>query len=416
MDSRKRSGEGSPHEDLQGKKPRISHVAEGNYQHASTYDTNSQIQAPEVVNDRQVLVKAEENRAPNNLANPRIPPNWSTGSSRQLWRYMKANVPEITIENIPKRGDKQYFPALPVLMRLPQVRDVAWNKKFRGKRFSDKYADNLVALAVYLTGKKAEPGCKNCQGPFEACIIPSDDVWQKIVQKACANHIYNWQRRHCSLNPNNGPSNGQREDSASVKLDDKPKSEVVELFSTDDQHSDKDDEPVSKHRRRAAEMEGRSQSTLQVPASSSPAPSPALSMAGSEGLASGRSLDDWEIAPGRIQAASGVNIAFSSSFLRHNLQPPVVHRGSSCSLGLNITTVRSAASHYWKPDTQATRLCTVTIGTVLVELEDKKFPSGPNAAFLIPVGTACKLQNRWADDATIHIVSINELQPATVSN
>ncbi|RYP79794.1 hypothetical protein DL770_006509 [Monosporascus sp. CRB-9-2] len=415
MGSRKRSGEGSPHEDVQAKKSRNSHVAEDIHQHASSCDTNSQIQAPEVINDRQIFVKAEENRDPDNQDNPRIPPNWSTGSSRQLWRYMKTNVPEITIENIPKKGDKQYFPALPVLMRLPQVRDVAWNKKFRGKRFSDKYADNFVALAVYLTGKKAEPGCKNCQGPFEGCVIPSDDVWQKIVQKACANHIYNWQRRHCSLNPNHDPSNGQRDDSASARLDDKSKSEVVELFSTDGQHFDNDDEPLSKNHRRAAEVERRVQSALQVPVSSSPNPSPALSMAGSEGLASGRALDDWEIAPGRIRAASGVNIAFSSSFLRHNLQPPVVHRGSSCSLGLNITTVRSAASHYWKPDAQATRLCTVTVGTVLVELEDKKFPSGPNAAFLIPVGSACKIQNRWADDATIHIVSVNELQPAAPS-
>ncbi|RYP81595.1 hypothetical protein DL769_001923 [Monosporascus sp. CRB-8-3] len=65
---------------------------------------------------------------------------------KRVWRYMKANVPEITIENIPKKGVKQYFPALPVLMRLSQVRDIAWNKKFRGKRFNDKYAHNLVAL------------------------------------------------------------------------------------------------------------------------------------------------------------------------------------------------------------------------------------------------------------------------------
>ncbi|RYP49145.1 hypothetical protein DL768_005079 [Monosporascus sp. mg162] len=413
MDSGKRSAEGAPHEDLQAKKPRISHIAEDIYQHASSCDANSQLRTPEVVDDIQVLVKAEENRDPSNQENPRIPPNWSTGSSRQLWRYMKANVPEITIENIPKKGDRQFYRALPVLMGLPQVRDVAWNKKFRGKRFSDKHADNLVALAVYLTGKKAEPGCENCQGPFEGCIIPSDDVWQQIAQKACANHIYNWQKRHCSLNPNHSPSSRQRDDSGSVKLDDKPKSEVVELFSTDDQHSDNNDEPVSKNRRRATEVERGSQPTLQVPVSSPPKLSPALSMAGSEGLASGRALDDWEIAPGRIRAASGVNIAFSGSFLRHNLQPPVVHRGSSCSLGLNITTVRSAASHYWKPDIQAARLCTVTVGTVLVELEDKKFPSGPNAAFLIPVGSACKIQNRWADDATIHIVSINELQLAT---
>ncbi|RYP78004.1 hypothetical protein DL769_003276 [Monosporascus sp. CRB-8-3] len=417
MDSGKRSGGGSPHEDLQAKKPRISRVAEGTFQHASPpNDTNSHLQAPETVNDRQVLVKAEEKRDPNNQDNRRISPNWSTGSSRQLWRYMRANVPEITIENIPKKGDKQYFPALPVLMRLPQVRDIAWNKKFRGKRFSDKYAHNLVALAVYLTGKKAEPGCKHCQGPFDGCIIPSDDAWHRIVQKACANHIYNWRGRHCSLNPNHDPSNGKRDDSASVKRHKKPESEAVELFSTDDQHSDNVDEPASKHRRCAAAVERRSQSTAQVPVSLSPNPSTSLSMAGSEGLASGRALDDWEIAPGRIRAASGVNIAFSSSFLRHNLQPPVVHRGSSCSLGLNITTVRSAASHYWKPDMQATRLCTVTVGTVLVELEDKKFPSGPNAAFLIPVGSACKIQNRWADDATIHIVAITESQYATASN
>ncbi|RYP02236.1 hypothetical protein DL764_005878 [Monosporascus ibericus] len=416
MDSGKRSREGSPYEHLQAKKPRISHATEDIYQHAFFHDTNSHLQTPEVVNDKQVLVKAEENRDPNNKAIPRIPPNWSTGSARQLWQYMKANVPEITIENIPEKGGRYYSPALLVLMRLPQVRDVAWNKKFRGKRFSDKYADNFVALAVYLTGKKAEPGCKNCQGPFEGCIVPSDDAWQNIVQKACANHIYNWQRRHCSLNPKHDPSDGQRKDSASAKLGDKPKSKVAELLSTDDQRPDNEGEPVSKHRRRAAEVERMCQSTLHVPVSSSPNPSPALSMAGSEGLGSGRALDDWEIAPGRIPAASGVNIAFSSSFLRHNLQPPVVHRGSSCILGLNITTVRSAASHYWKPDIQATRLCTVTVGTVLVELEDKKFPSGPNAAFLIPVGSACKIQNRWADDATIHIVSINELQPETASS
>ncbi|RYP63781.1 hypothetical protein DL771_009114 [Monosporascus sp. 5C6A] len=379
------------------------------YQHLSSCDTDPNFQAPEAVNDRRVLVKAEENTDPNNQDNLRTPPNWSTESSRRLWRYMKANVPEITIQDIPKKGDQHYLPALPLLMRLPQVRDIAWNKKYRGKRFNDKYADNLVALAVYLTGKKAEPGCKNCQGPFEGCIIPPDDVWQRVVQKACANHIYNWQKRHCSLNPNHDPSKGQRGDSASVKLDDKPKSEVVE-------HFDNDDESVSKHHGRAAEVEGTSRSTLRFPVSSSPNPSPALSMAGSEELPSGRALDDWEIAPGRIRAASGINIAFSSSYLRHNLQPPVVHRGSGCSLGLNITTVRSAASHYWKPDTGTTRLCTVTVGTVLVELEDKKFPSGPNAAFLIPVGSACKIQNRWAYDATIHIVAITEPQSATTSN
>ncbi|EMR71550.1 hypothetical protein UCREL1_1419 [Eutypa lata UCREL1] len=102
-------------------------------------------------------------------------PPWSTGSADELWNYMKVMVRELKLSAIPPKGDKQCHVALPLAMQQPQVRNIIWNKQFRGRRFNDRWAENIFALVVYLTGKEAEEKCGKCgdgNGPFNGCIMP----------------------------------------------------------------------------------------------------------------------------------------------------------------------------------------------------------------------------------------------------
>lgn len=91
---------------------------------------------------------------------------------------MKANVPQITLVEIPKKGPN-FHASLPLAMQQQQVRNVSWNPEFTGKQFTQKWGHNLLALAVFLTGKEAEVkcgGCNNHRGPFDKCVLPPDDV------------------------------------------------------------------------------------------------------------------------------------------------------------------------------------------------------------------------------------------------
>ena len=93
----------------------------------------------------------------------------------ELWAYMKAKVPELSISAIPQEGENLCHADLHLAMEQPQVRDISWNPQFLGRRFSAKYAKNILALVIYLTGKQAEEKCGRCgksAGPFQGCILP----------------------------------------------------------------------------------------------------------------------------------------------------------------------------------------------------------------------------------------------------
>ena len=73
--------------------------------------------------------------------------------------------------------------------------------------------------------------------------------------------------------------------------------------------------------------------------------------------------------------------------------------------------IRSAATHLWEANNTTTRVCTVPTGMVAVNVEGNTFSSGHNGAFVVPLGSECKIQNLWAEDATIHVVSVDEHNP-----
>ena len=119
-----------------------------------------------------------------------------------LWSYINSSIPELSRDTIPVPAEKKrWHKDLPAAMSQPRSREIAWNDRFSGKRFSKKHSENILALCIYLTGKEADQPCGRCQkglGPFSGCILPHDSTWISSSQKACANCIYNWQKLKCS--------------------------------------------------------------------------------------------------------------------------------------------------------------------------------------------------------------------------
>jgi hypothetical protein len=165
-------------------------------------------------------------------------------SVETLWEYMRTSVPELkdypSLEALGHAMGHRKLSDLFPSTTMPRVRNIAFNLHFKpktpGQKLEPKWVENIIALAVYLTGREAAEPCHRClrlAGPFQGCVMPSEEAIRHgtLTMSACANCIYGWQSKACSHHPNFGKPKTKRE-FGDVKSEDSGDVEVVDSRAT----------------------------------------------------------------------------------------------------------------------------------------------------------------------------------------
>ena len=95
-------------------------------------------------------------------------------------------------------------PSIQEWLKLPRVRDMKWNREWIKKYpFSVLGPSDLISVVIYLTGTPAPVPCTRCgkaSGPFDGCIMVSDDTPGTLREQvfACACCHYHNRPNSCS--------------------------------------------------------------------------------------------------------------------------------------------------------------------------------------------------------------------------
>ncbi|KAK7741938.1 hypothetical protein SLS62_010873 [Diatrype stigma] len=213
-------------------------------------------------------------------------------------------------------------------------------------------------------------------------------------EKACANCIYNWQKKRCSHHMKRPAPMVQ--DADGDVLMGEAAGEGPGLEGVVDEVAEEDRAPGD------AGVEAEQERELEQAPGPGPRPVPAAGI-----VPENRELDDWEvIRPGILQGDSGTGIGFANIALRGS-DIQTVYQGAQCSVALQIETLQPATRTPVEAKA-AMRTVTVAAGNVKVELEGKEFVSSPNSAFVVPAGSEGFIYNDWALPAVLHIVHVME--------
>ncbi|CAK7228818.1 hypothetical protein SBRCBS47491_007038 [Sporothrix bragantina] len=116
-------------------------------------------------------------------------------------------------------------------------------------------------------------------------------------------------------------------------------------------------------------------------------------------------MEDWEVAPGRVQATTNENIAFSNAYLTSNQMVPISH-----GMSYRVEVVRPGSTTTFDADARSTRMCMVASGKLRVTVVSDEFVMGPNGMFLVKPGDTFSVQNRLYIDAYLHIAALHNQQ------
>ncbi|CAK7208599.1 hypothetical protein SEUCBS140593_000227 [Sporothrix eucalyptigena] len=112
-------------------------------------------------------------------------------------------------------------------------------------------------------------------------------------------------------------------------------------------------------------------------------------------------MEDWEVAPGRVQSTTNDNIAFSNAYLTSSHMVPINH-----SMSYRVEVVRPGSTFTFDADARATRTCALASGKLCVTVGDSDFVMGPHGMFLVSPGKTFSVQNRLYIDAYLHITAL----------
>lgn len=113
-------------------------------------------------------------------------------------------------------------------------------------------------------------------------------------------------------------------------------------------------------------------------------------------------MEDWEVAPGRVQTKTHENIAFSNAYLTSNQMVPIDH-----NMSYRVEVVRPGQSVSFDSEGQAMRMCTLASGKLRVAVGDDRFTMGPHGMFKVKPGTSFLVENRLYIDAYLHITALH---------
>ncbi|KIH90248.1 hypothetical protein SPBR_00131 [Sporothrix brasiliensis 5110] len=118
-------------------------------------------------------------------------------------------------------------------------------------------------------------------------------------------------------------------------------------------------------------------------------------------------MEDWEVAPGRVQSKAHENIAFSNAYLTSNQMVPIDH-----NMSYRVEVVRPGQLVSFNADERAIRMCMLAAGKLRVVVGDDRFVMGPNGMFRVKPGTSFGVENRQYIDAYLHITAWNNIADA----
>lgn len=113
-----------------------------------------------------------------------------------LWEYISPHLDHRTIAFRNSHLMRQ-------LLKLPKLRELKFEPQGTNT-FKVVIPDDVIALAIYLTGVESPHPCFRClfkKGPFEGCILisPEAPIGVQTQLKTCANCVYKGHRDHCGL-------------------------------------------------------------------------------------------------------------------------------------------------------------------------------------------------------------------------
>ncbi|ERS97851.1 hypothetical protein HMPREF1624_06022 [Sporothrix schenckii ATCC 58251] len=118
-------------------------------------------------------------------------------------------------------------------------------------------------------------------------------------------------------------------------------------------------------------------------------------------------MEDWEVAPGRVQSKAHENIAFSNAYLTSNQMVPIDH-----NMSYRVEVVRPGQLVSFNADERAMRMCMLAAGKLRVVVGEDRFVMGPNGMFRVKPGTSFGVENRQYIDAYLHITAWNNIADA----
>ncbi|CAK7265753.1 hypothetical protein SEPCBS119000_001673 [Sporothrix epigloea] len=360
-----------------------------------------------------------------------------------LWDYAKTFLSEaMRSAGMPNNGKAALY------LTAPRVRELRWNRKVVRTKNSETHATHLAGLLIQLTGEEAQEPCDQCkkgQGPFEGCITVNSNGRPEmlVAYDACANCVTTYGRVPCSLRfearkrfarlyphldydkvaeqksftlqrvfgkeagPGPGPSLARAllpDSSNSDTSDNEPlvRSAGLRMFG--------DLEKMEKMEKMRDQL-GRRQPERGTDGGESTPSTGALAKSAQKGqdsplLMAGHrqpalEMEDWEMAPGRVQSAASENIAFSNAYLTSSQMVPINH-----NMSYRIQVVRPGSMISFEPDAWFTRTCTLASGKLRVTVADTEFVMGPHGMFLVAPGKKFYVQNRLYIDAYLHIIAL----------
>lgn len=113
-------------------------------------------------------------------------------------------------------------------------------------------------------------------------------------------------------------------------------------------------------------------------------------------------MEDWEVAPGRVQTRANENIAFSNAYLTSIQMVPIDH-----NMSYRVEVVRPGSSVSFDADDVAMRICMLAAGKLRVVVGEASFVMGPNGMFKVKPGTSFAVENRLYIDAYLHISALH---------
>ncbi|KAI1840953.1 hypothetical protein JX265_010425 [Neoarthrinium moseri] len=345
-----------------------------------------------------------------------------------IWTWKNTIHPHLQdtpVSPIPARGHVQD------LLPLKRVRGISFNPL--GPKFFESRPQDISALIIQLTGNKAIVPCKRCQqgkGPFAGCFVISPDAPLHVrrLVTSCANCFYKGNQTYCGelakwhrktypeLKESGVPATvgaspprmtrSNSGDAKPIASDNHPpktrkSSNVSSAASTAEKGtpSKNPKPPISAETRQLRRKKSPSETQSGAQVANTTLRIPAIEREKDQSLQ--LSMEDWEIAPGRIRNVSldtVENIAFSAAYLAHGEEVSVAP-----DVGFHVLSIKPGGTHRFKAATDRMRLCSIARGKVKVKMLEEQFEIGPNGMFQVKSNTACVVENRIYGDATLHV-------------
>ncbi|KAI0176920.1 hypothetical protein BJ166DRAFT_505684 [Pestalotiopsis sp. NC0098] len=304
----------------------------------------------------------------------------------KIWPHLQ-NTP---IMEVPTTGHVQS------LLPLDLQRDVVFNRK--APVYFERRSQDISALIIQMTGVEAPRPCTRCQqgnGPFSGCFLISPEAHPETRKQitSCANCFYKGHQSRCSefiRQQKETPPESQGENTSAAENDVNVQTEQQTPARRSGRNSNRPD-AASPPKPATENIPRPDQPMTEITRAVAPRSVYDLSM------------EEWEIAPGRITEPSGSgiekNFIFSGAYLAHGEEVRLTSR-----IGAHVHVLKPGTMHRFTPTPHRSRVCFVTSGKVLVKTPHGEYPTGQGGLFAVDPDKSCTVQNRLYIDATLSIV------------